>query len=439
MRWRIGDGASIKVWQDPWISSDTSRKVTSEPHDDLIDLRVNDLWIPGTRQWDVELIEELFNAEDANAISGTTLGEGCDSDTPIWHFSRHGNLTVSSAYRVWIDSFSDLGQYNAEGPWDKLWKVHAPPKTKIMAWRLMRNIVPTREALTRRHINTPGGCGMCDHDTESVWHLFLDCNYAKACWEKAGLQQLVAHLDSTRDDLQSWLTALLNHGASQHTEKALVLLWSLWRERNARVWRNERTPAFVVARLANESLEEWQKARAPDVTPRHPEPPPCPKWHPPPIGQLKCNVDCARFEDQKMRGVGMILRDHEGHIVEFQTRTEPGCPSATNCEALAMHATLLWLRSKDLQNVTIETDSQLVSNAIYSTEPDVTEFGETIRSCRSLLLPSFRIIFVRRDRNAVAHTLARQSRFLASPTLGHASPVWLEVVLGALCSNTQHT
>ncbi|CAN1789467.1 Putative ribonuclease H protein At1g65750 [Linum perenne] len=168
MRWRIGNGDSIRVWQDPWISSDTSRKVTTEPSTELADLRVNDLWIPGTRQWDVELIDELFNVDDATAISNTTLGEGMDVDIPIWHYSKHGNLTVSSAYRVWSDHFSDMGQYDTDGPWDKLWKVHAPLKAKIMAWRLLRNIIPTRETLSHRHINTPGGCGICTHDTESV-------------------------------------------------------------------------------------------------------------------------------------------------------------------------------------------------------------------------------------------------------------------------------
>ncbi|CAN1185659.1 hypothetical protein LINPERHAP2_LOCUS37692 [Linum perenne] len=74
-----------------------------------------------------------------------------------------------------------------------------------------------------------------------------------------------------------------------------------------------------------------------------------------------------------------------------------------------------------VSKVIIETDSQTVARRLLGEEVDTTEFGETIEACKRLMLPDFRVAFVQRDRNEIAHVIARHSRFFASPTLGHAS------------------
>ncbi|CAN1189055.1 hypothetical protein LINPERHAP2_LOCUS39686 [Linum perenne] len=59
----------------------------------------------------------------------------------------------------------------------------------------------------------------------------------------------------------------------------------------------------------------------------------------------------------------------------------------------------------------IETNSQMVARAINGEELDHTEFGETVATCKRLLHPTYTIVFVRRDRNKVVQTLARQPCF----------------------------
>ncbi|CAN1812281.1 hypothetical protein LINPERHAP1_LOCUS26483 [Linum perenne] len=112
-------------------------------------MRVSDLWIPATREWDVELIEESFNARDADSILRLPINEEVGLDQSIWKFSKTCTLSVSSAYRLWSDRMSQLDGDRVVGPWEEIWKVHAPPKLKIMAWRLARDIVPTRETIGR--------------------------------------------------------------------------------------------------------------------------------------------------------------------------------------------------------------------------------------------------------------------------------------------------
>ncbi|CAN1761629.1 hypothetical protein LINPERHAP1_LOCUS7962 [Linum perenne] len=69
----------------------------------------------------------------------------------------------------------------------------------------------------------------------------------------------------------------------------------------------------------------------------------CDKWHPPPSGRLKCNMDGACFMEQNRRQTGMALRDSNGTMIQYMMRAEVGCLDAKVCEALALYATVLQL------------------------------------------------------------------------------------------------
>ncbi|CAN1249493.1 hypothetical protein LINPERPRIM_LOCUS7163 [Linum perenne] len=66
---------------------------------------------------------------------------------------------------------------------------------------------------------------------------------------------------------------------------------------------------------------------------------------------------------------------------------------------------------------------------------DATEFGELIQGCVVILNcnPSFKIYFVRRERNGVAHALARHS-ISDTHVEGLVSPIFVDDVLLELCS-----
>nr|DAD20413.1 TPA_asm: hypothetical protein HUJ06_021876 [Nelumbo nucifera] len=72
-RWRIGNGQHIRVWDDPWLKEMGNFKVDSPRVEGLEDIVVSDLWIPGHKEWDVEMIHELFGPRDASAILNIPL------------------------------------------------------------------------------------------------------------------------------------------------------------------------------------------------------------------------------------------------------------------------------------------------------------------------------------------------------------------------------
>ena len=63
-------------------------------------------------------------------------------------------------------------------------------------------------------------------------------------------------------------------------------------------------------------------------------------WSSPMPGYLKCNVDCALFEDQGRIGMGMVLRDYRGGFLPAKANSAYGPMDALVAEALSCRAAL---------------------------------------------------------------------------------------------------
>jgi len=75
-------------------------------------------------------------------------------------------------------------------------------------------------------------------------------------------------------------------------------------------------------------------------------------------------------------------------------------------------------------NVNFEIDSKINCDAFHSTRDDISEFGFIISS-----FTNFMMEFVRQQTNAVAHVLARETMFLASPTVYFNTPDCIESLI----------
>lgn len=62
------DGAFIKIWQDKWLPTSTTYMVQTPKRILAENARVKKLIDENTRWWNVSLIHEVFNAEEAISI-----------------------------------------------------------------------------------------------------------------------------------------------------------------------------------------------------------------------------------------------------------------------------------------------------------------------------------------------------------------------------------
>ncbi|CAN1242355.1 hypothetical protein LINPERPRIM_LOCUS5321 [Linum perenne] len=110
-------------------------------------LTVHDLLIPGLKEWDVGLMSELLNQRDVPEIMSIPIKQAQAKDRMIWGLSRNGEYTVRSGYGVVMERILDQTQHHVEGDWTSLWDVEAPPRVKVMMWRVARDVLPNRMAL----------------------------------------------------------------------------------------------------------------------------------------------------------------------------------------------------------------------------------------------------------------------------------------------------
>lgn len=99
-RWRVGNGRRICIWEDKWLPTPTTYKVTSPPTDfedfpmvaSLIDL--------DTRWWKADTIRSLFLPFEASTILKISLSYNIPEDRLIWVGNKKGIFTIKSAYYI---------------------------------------------------------------------------------------------------------------------------------------------------------------------------------------------------------------------------------------------------------------------------------------------------------------------------------------------------
>jgi hypothetical protein len=96
--WRIGDGASVNIWDDPWLPKLWDRKVSTPRNGNLLG-KVADLINPIYGSWDEQLVQDTFDEEEANLILSLPVNTNM-RDFIAWHFDDKGCHSVKQAYKL---------------------------------------------------------------------------------------------------------------------------------------------------------------------------------------------------------------------------------------------------------------------------------------------------------------------------------------------------
>ncbi|CAN1822575.1 hypothetical protein LINPERHAP1_LOCUS30020 [Linum perenne] len=155
------------------------------------------------------------------------------------------------------------------------------------------------------------------------------------------------------------------------------VLWSLWKERNERVWQQRSKPEDLVMRMGIDTVEEWaalERVRGDGALASGPKG--CGEWHPPAEPLVKINFDAAIFQQDHLHGAGAALRSHDGALLGFKQELYRGTPPARECEATALLMTIRWVKELQLQRVILKSDCQELVSAIGRDEEDESEFGD---------------------------------------------------------------
>ncbi|RLM97793.1 ML domain protein isoform X2 [Panicum miliaceum] len=222
---KVADGSTVLFWTDSWNGQplhsacpelysfakdkeSSFKKALSHPH------LINNFHLPLTIQAHQQF-QEL-------TISLHQLQPQGDRDqwTYVWGNSI---FTASRAYKEIIG-------HRAVHPFFlAIWKSKCQMKHKVFFWLLLRGRLSTRELLRRRNMDLESyTCDLCIlQKIESVAHLFLRCNFAKACWASIGVRVI-----TTRPLLNIFRQIKDKLQVPIYMEIIILMAWSIWTTRN---------------------------------------------------------------------------------------------------------------------------------------------------------------------------------------------------------------
>ena len=176
-----------------------------------------------------------------------------EEDIRRWALESSGVFSCKSFFT----SFFPIDT-NPPFPWFKdVWKTPVPKKVQLFSWLMVLGKLLTCDILQKHFPNallSPNWCVLCRGDTEDLNHLLLHCPFSSTLWNRVlnelGLSwvkpQAVVNLFSL--NLGSHIS---KRGKVLWRVIVQALCWSLWLERNKRVFED-----------CHESLEDvWDRVK----------------------------------------------------------------------------------------------------------------------------------------------------------------------------------
>ena len=182
IRWRVGNGKMIHIWEDKWLPTPITYKVCS-PQQDIGDFpMVSSLIDEETRHWKVDMVRSFFLPFEADTILNIPLSFNLPEDSIIWIGNKRGVFSVRSAYYVALQVVEKSEASGCSSGdcrtrlWKKVWQLHLPAKIRIFAWKACLDGLPTKLNLAKRGVLIEAACPLCLKASESTSHMLFYCN-----------------------------------------------------------------------------------------------------------------------------------------------------------------------------------------------------------------------------------------------------------------------
>lgn len=99
VRWRIGTGEEINIMGQPWLLDDDNPFITIVSQS-IENNNVTSLMCVDRRDWNVEVIRDIFNERDQEYILDILLKEDSCTDTIFWNLEDTWVYSVKSVYKM---------------------------------------------------------------------------------------------------------------------------------------------------------------------------------------------------------------------------------------------------------------------------------------------------------------------------------------------------
>ncbi|XP_059429159.1 uncharacterized protein LOC132162969 [Corylus avellana] len=243
---------------------------------------------------------------------------------------------------------------------------------------------------------------------ETVGHILWTCPFAVDVWTECmmSIQKCTSYDDSF---VNIWLM-LSKRMEEDGMQLVAVIARLIWLRRNKVIFSGEFQSPFVLYRMAQEQVVQFQRAGTSRCVQRVPQQThDVQRWKKPPFGAVKFNWDAAVDKEGQKMGIGIIPRDHNGDIVAALVVMRMFITDPTTAEALAAWKLADLCVRMELDNVILEGDSMEVVQALRKEECTWGYYGTLINDAKLLLqcVQEWSVCHVMPKANEASHRLAK--------------------------------
>lgn len=91
----------MSIQDKPWLP-DVQNPYIHTRHEAIVGQTVSSLMVTGRMEWDIDLVNDIFEERDANLILSIPLGSD-EANICFWNKEKLGGYTVKSAYATILD------------------------------------------------------------------------------------------------------------------------------------------------------------------------------------------------------------------------------------------------------------------------------------------------------------------------------------------------
>ena len=91
-------------------------------------------------------------------------------------------------------------------------------------WRVGARCLPTRDLLRQRRIEVSDVCPLCQLEKESIFHVLVDCSFARSCWRLSSIGFVRGNVSNLLD----WLNLLLRQIEVKDISLVFMICWAIW-------------------------------------------------------------------------------------------------------------------------------------------------------------------------------------------------------------------
>jgi len=177
----VGGGDKFRFWEDPWLDTAMPLRekyprlynISSQKQTTISRMGTNNStgW-----EWNLTWRRDLFESE--LLLADTFIGDLAQQqvqphreDKWIWKHDQSGYYSSKSGYDlIW----RELRGAIQNSDFMDLWKLKIPAKSAILAWRLIKDKLPTKMNLIRCQVEVNDRlCPFCGLKDEEAEHLFF--------------------------------------------------------------------------------------------------------------------------------------------------------------------------------------------------------------------------------------------------------------------------